>query len=730
MAQTETKKAVESEELNELSADDPLTDPKIDRLGYAPFAKHLADSICKMNFPGGFVIAVYGSWGSGKTTLSNFIVHYLKQKPEDEQPLIVPFNPWLFSGEQDITRRFFDQIQSVFNNWKFVPKGFKDRIADVAKVVSQIPLPYAQAGNAVAQVFDDKQKDASDLKKEVEYTLKQQHPRIVVTIDDIDKLEAEEIKKLFRVINAFPDFTDVVYLLFFSKEVVIKALAETQGMSGEAYLSRVIQAAFELPIPDKTSLRKLLFEKLNAVLTDTPKQLFEQTRWSNVYFAGIDNFITNIRDIVQLANTLNVAYPTLRGEVNAVDFIAIESLRVFCPTMYDTIRKNHRAFAGSTDSKDTLDYTIDELKSLHNSWIAQLPDRDKESVKQLLILLFPKLEGIWGNTYYGAQYESIWRKQLRVCSLEILPTYFRMVLPEGELPNTGMKAILASAQDAKVFGESLVELANQKRPDGTTQVRAFLERLDDTQIEIPKDSIESILQALFNVGDRLLRPEDEPCGLFDFGNGMRIHRIIWQLLRQRNEPARFEVLKQAMSNGNALSTIVREVVFLGQQQGKYGAEESSLKEEGLISEQHLRELEKIALNKVQAAAQQDTLVKTPGIKQILSYWQQCTTEEEVKQWVRQAIATDEGLVDFLEKFLETTVTQSMSDMVPRKTYRLDPQWLEAYLEPSEIVEQVRSLDDKNEFQKQSIAIKQFIQEYDIRQQGKDPNAPSAWEEVE
>jgi len=146
---------VESEELNDLSTDNPLSDPKTDRLGYATFARHLADSICKMTFPQGFVIALYGSLGSGKSTILNFIIHYLKQKPEEEQPIIVPFNPWLFSGQEDITRRFFEQLKTVLSQGKSVPKGLKARLADVAKVVSEIPLPYAQTGNAIATLFDD-----------------------------------------------------------------------------------------------------------------------------------------------------------------------------------------------------------------------------------------------------------------------------------------------------------------------------------------------------------------------------------------------------------------------------------------------------------------------------------------------------------------------------------------------------------------------------------------------
>jgi predicted KAP-like P-loop ATPase len=721
MTATESNSAVKSENLNQLLAYKPLIEPKTDLLGYAPFARHLADSICQMKFPGGFVIAVYGSSGAGKSTLLNFIAHYLKEKPENEQPIIVPFNPWLFSGHQDISRRFFDQLQSVLSEWKSVPKGVKDRIADFAQLVSKIPLPYAQAGEAVATIFDNQQKDTSDLKEEVEDKLQQQHRRIVVTIDDVDRLTPEEIGQLFRVITSIPNFTDVVYLLVCDREVVVKALADTQGIPGEAYLEKIVQVAFELPLADKTLLRKLLFAKLNAVLADTPKQLLNQTRWGNLYYQGIDHFITNPRDIVSLTNNLSVTYPAVKGEVNPVDFIALESLRVFCPMIYNIIHKNPQAFVGHADEKDFIGSTVDELKRLHNSWIAQLQEQDKQPVKRLLLHLFPKLQAVWGNTYYGAQHELAWRRQLRICSLEVFPIYFRLTLPEGEFSNTQMKAILALAKDAKAFGESLIAIAEHKRPDGTTQVRAFLERLEDyTATEIPGDDISSIVQALFDVGDRLLRPEDEPYGMFDFGNDVRIDRIIWQLLSRQDEPLRFEVLKQAISSGNALSTIVRELVTFGQQQGKYGADQPGSEEEWLLTAQHLQELEELTLKKVQAAAQQNSLLQTPGLPQILYAWEDWASEEEVKQWVQKAIGNDEGLVELLEKFLGKTITQSVSDMVPKKTYKLDLEQLEPFLEPSSVSDRVRSLDEKNGLtEERATAIKQFMQEYDTRQQEKD-----------
>ncbi len=720
MAKKQSNSELKSDQLNNISADNPLTDPKTDRLGYAPFAKHFADSIYQMVFPGGFVVGIYGPWGSGKTTLLNFIIHYLKQKPEDEQVIIVPFNPWLFSGEQDITRSFFDQIQSALNKWKFVPKGLKDRVADFAKVISEIPLPYAQAGNAVARLVDDEQKDASDLKEEVENALEQDHPRIVVAIDDIGRLGAEDIKQLFRLLKAFPNFTDVVYILLFDKEVVTKALADPEGISGDAYLEKIIQVSFDLPLPDKTLLRRLLFEKLSAILNNTQKQLFDQTYWGNIYFQGIDHFITNIRDIVHLTDILSLAYPAIKDEVNSVDFIAIESLRVFCPIIYNIIRNNPKAFAGQADSKDLSD-PEGEFKRLHNSWMAQVKNEDVEPVRRLLGHLFPKLEAMRSNSY-STQQESTWRRQLRVCSLEIFPIYFRLTLPEGELPDTEVNAILALTGDTKAFGENLIELANQKRPDGTTQVRAFLDRLEDyTEKEIPLDCIPSIVQALFNVGDQLLPPEDEPWGIFDFGNDTRIERITGQLLRRQSEAQRFEVLKAAMSNGNALATIVREVTILGQQQGKYGAQPSP-EEEWLINAQHLEELEQIALKQVEDAAQRNLLLQTPALPLILSCWREWTSEEKVKQWVQKIVSDDEGLVDFLEKFLEQTFSQSSSDLVPKKCYKLDPKWIEPYIDPSSISDRVISLADESELtEEQTIAVKQFIEDFDMRQE-KDLNS--------
>src|SRR2546430_9915637 len=91
----------------DLSTDRPGTDPSLDRLGYAPFAKRLAQSIARLPRAEGQVVAVYGRWGFGKTTMLNYVRYYLDQMERTEQPTIISFNPWWFSGHDDLVRAFF-----------------------------------------------------------------------------------------------------------------------------------------------------------------------------------------------------------------------------------------------------------------------------------------------------------------------------------------------------------------------------------------------------------------------------------------------------------------------------------------------------------------------------------------------------------------------------------------------------------------------------------------------
>src|SRR5215203_7540452 len=138
---------------SQLSSDQPLDDPADDRLGYALFAERLAASVQTMIPTRGLVIALYGAWGSGKSTVLGFVEHYLRQKPVVEQPLVVNFNPWWFSGQENLTRQFFNQLLASLDSGDSRTEQLRERLADFAELVSKVPIPYAWDGEVAARLL-------------------------------------------------------------------------------------------------------------------------------------------------------------------------------------------------------------------------------------------------------------------------------------------------------------------------------------------------------------------------------------------------------------------------------------------------------------------------------------------------------------------------------------------------------------------------------------------------
>ncbi len=697
-----------------LSADKPLLNPQEDQLGYALFAKHLAFSLTKMIPAEGFVVAIYGPWGSGKTTLLNFLFYYFKEAPVAEQPIIVPFNPWWFSGHEKLAKHFFDQLQASLATSDVDLASLQGKISEFADMVSELPssihIPYISIGKIAVEFTPLKSsvKNVIKLKMEIAEELRKQPRRIFVTVDDIDRLNPEEIRQLFGVIKSVADFPNVVYLLTFDKKVVIEALRESQGISGENYLEKIVQFPFELPLPDRSSLYRLLFARLESIMVGTPEGLFDQTYWGNVFMRGIEHFISTPRKINLLTNTLSVTYPAVQGEVNPVDFIGIETLRIFCPEAYNMIRTYPEKFTG----REWVASKIDQLRSFQESWVTQIDEGSREAVRGMLSQLFPKLGDMWGDLGFEPGNEATWRKQLRICSPDIFPIFFHLALPQGDISNAEIMVILSLADNPQEFSNRLLELAGQARPDGFTRLHAFLDRvMDYTGKEIAVETIPSIFLSLFNVGDQFIRPEDEGSGKLPIGNDQRVAQIILQLLRRLPWDSRFDALQQAITQGRAIFTSVKIVMELGKLSDKH-AGEARPQPEALIRQGDQASLEKLVLAKVRNAADDESLLQGPKLPEILALWQNLAGNIEPITWVNQVVRDDHNLAILLERFMKKDFSHSMIQVDGESRYRLNQTALTPFLDPGNILDRIRTLT-KSEWlgQPQQDALCQFIKDY-------------------
>jgi len=681
----------------------------------------------------GFVFALNGPWGAGKTTIINFVLHFLIEEQKEENELVVVrFNPWWFSGREQLIQQFFRQFKATLGG-QDAPKELRnvsqklDRLARILEPLTLVPAVggwvdrvknvFRTSATATQAIADALAQDVHQIRALIDSILRSQNARILVVINDIDRLHAEEIRQLFQVVKAVADFPKTIYLLAFDRDVVAGAVSRLQGASGDDYLEKIVQAPFDLPVPDRTSLRRLLFEQIDEVLTGTPEELWDSVEWGNLYWEGIDSFIRTPRDVKRFVNILRPTYAIVKGEVNPIDFLGIQALRLFVPQMYSFVVTNKDQLTGIEDRGLGVSDRPEDRRKLFDSFLEAASGDRRKAIKDIMGRLFPRWASAYGGSSYGSGWLSLWRKKLRICSPDVCDRYFMLSLPPGDVSSVEMQALLSLGGDPGVFGKELLRLSSERRPDGTTRLRVFLERMQDfTEKDVREEHIEPILSAIYNIGDQLFLDEDRG-GMFDHGNDMRLLRISYQLLKRLpTQQQRFEMLRKIFAEAKSISLLTRDVIILGQEHGKYREREASEPEQRrTVAANHLPELEAIALQKIRAAAQERRLHAAPDFGYLLYRLADWASEDEATAYVSQLIVDDISLCDYLSGFLQVGYSHGFSDRVARRTWRIHLASVQKFLgrDPSELVPRCEKiLKDGPAWlnQRRRLALETFIKE--------------------
>jgi predicted KAP-like P-loop ATPase len=213
----------------------------------------------------GIVLAVNGPWGSGKTTAVNMIVEALDalQKSDATSGEVLPirFNPWWFSGQEDLVKAFFAELSAGLDKELSakVGEGFRRvarRIASSRDLVvaglGLVPggsLVKDVAGAAISAVGNlaGSDKSLSQLRDELAADLRAQDKRLLVIIDDVDRLPTDEVRQIFRLVKSVADLPNIIYLLIFDREIAERAFEDPSNGLGAKWHEKIVQAAFDLP---------------------------------------------------------------------------------------------------------------------------------------------------------------------------------------------------------------------------------------------------------------------------------------------------------------------------------------------------------------------------------------------------------------------------------------------------------------------------------------------------
>ncbi|WP_052946723.1 P-loop NTPase fold protein [Dermacoccus sp. PE3] len=525
--------------------DAPITSSREDDLGRAPVAQDFAESIRELDASQGLVVGILGPWGHGKSSFINLMREQFATAPA---LTVVDFNPWMFSGSNKLVNFFFTEIAAELNVHSKSRFGkaadWLAQYAGILKPVSQfIPLPGAAAvGEAAAAAIGglaettDAERSAKKVREEITKELASLAQPIVVVIDDIDRLTTLEIREIFKLVRLTASFPNIIYVLAFDRARVEQALTE-DGIPGRAYLEKIVQLSFDVPHAPEKLLRSQVFEELNRVLAPVANATLDDGRWSDVYWEVIDPLFSNMRDVKRYAISARSTIKSLGADVDLVDLLAMEALRVFRPELVHQLSKLRNEL---TSTREIMGRKDDRAQKAIAALLAKFPD-DDEVVRALFNRVFPVALQYVENNHYGSDWLSVWRTAHRMAHIDFLNLYFDRVVPDELIAFRNSEQALELLSDGGALRSYLTTLDPK-------QLESVLEGLTSLEAKFTTEMVVPGSVTLLNLIDAI--PEKEERGLFDIGRrDISVGRVVLRLLRRVGDEAERETLVSQILDG-------------------------------------------------------------------------------------------------------------------------------------------------------------------------------------
>lgn len=396
-AERETEEATGGDDLQDPEpldwwADVPLRDEIADELRRTNFAQVVATCLAKQRSGSPRVIGVAGPWGSGKSTTTNFILRRLKIMRPDLH--IVHFDAWMVSSRQSLVEQLFAEIEkAIFPKetdlntktgriWKrFSPtliKGVAKNVTILAAPAGAVaaaagfPAAVTAAGAAgiaassvealasIAETVKHPDTDTPDIpptlmesKAALQNALGSHTRQVLIVIDDIDRLEEEEVRTVFQLVKAVADFPNVNYMLAYDRKQVSRCLGGSER-EASAFLEKIVDRFFDLPEPMPKVLSQFLQIGLNR-LSFPSTSVQAQNRFNEVFDNILLPGLPTIRSAKKFIGTVEDHLPgVISGgllNVDKADYLLWHFIRIRAPEVYDLLLDSERAPVGGPYQK-------------------------------------------------------------------------------------------------------------------------------------------------------------------------------------------------------------------------------------------------------------------------------------------------------------------------------------------------------------------------------------------
>lgn len=416
----------------------PIENDSEDVFGWKNQAESIAEEIQNLDKKKTWSLAITAPWGSGKSSFMNLIVKGL----DSHKMEVILFNPRDSKSYHVIQEDFFNTLACTLAKYNSgCSNVFKDYMASLQLIDNR---GFVEKAVNFYKIWNKK-----DLKEEIKEAFSLLHKKVLIVIDDFDRLSKEEIMEVLKLIDSNAAFNNLIFLTAYDKEQVNRSLGENSQTKDACFVDKFFNIEYHVPARAYTYISNCLLNWLYVSLesNDIEKQEIYNSISSNLLH--YKSFLPTLRDVKRYINMVALDYTHVKKEVIIDEYLLLHLVKYKYPEEYNNIHN--------------LKYLTSDILNGYNRIYNLKPDTPNTEIRPILEKLFPKDTF---QTVYSYRH---------IYSIDSFEYYFANQL-SGSLAIKDMETVFSLPFDkacAKIDGWNV----NQK------SISEFVEYLDSLDID-------------------------------------------------------------------------------------------------------------------------------------------------------------------------------------------------------------------------------------------------------
>jgi len=437
--------------------DEPITHESEDLLDRKQFVEDFYNQIIKYPFPDSFVFGLYGTWGEGKTSVLNLLKNKLYQ---NDDVIVFEFDPWYFSSQDALIKGFYEGLYAALNKRFFLP-NIKRLFSRYHRILS--------AGLKLSGINIDvglSQESLEDLKEEIQRWISLTGKKVVILIDDVDRLQdKDEILQIFKIVKLSGRFKNTIFVMTFDPNIISSYLENVVSVD-PSFLDKIVQSPVRLSAIDQAMIDRFLFYSfpdqghISAIDRLFQKLEIDQERvkafdkdFIYLYEAQIKRLFPTFRYAKRYLNGLYSTLPVIKNEINLQDFLVLELIRIFYPEVYEDIWEHPWYYIPSGWSEKMyilspfgLGFNEDQKYEKIREHITKIVDRQDKSevlLELLKVIFFVEVKNAFGTKTGHDNVSHTYRAEKKITHPDVFPKYFMLKVPSTELPDETVESLIS-----------------------------------------------------------------------------------------------------------------------------------------------------------------------------------------------------------------------------------------------------------------------------------------------